>query len=196
MDTREQINELIDVQKAMVVDCYLMIKDISFLSETGHPDDIAEVIAADRFFIRTGHYMWTILVLELNKLFDKREDYALNKLLNIVINQHRKVRWTNDVDLTVIGNLKEEIEGGNVQSIFENLNHIRDKHIAHLDRNRMSREVLVYLDEAKFLVDLGQRTLSEIHWQLNGAGLGLDVEFLGLCEMTIKNLAAYNKIRE
>lgn len=196
VDKKKQLDELIGVQKAIVVDCFLIIKDISFLSETGHPKDIADIIAADRFFIRAGKYMWTILVLELNKLFDKREGYSLNKLLNIVVNQHREITWAKHVDLTVIGSLKEEIEGEKVQSIFENLNHIRDKAIAHLDRNRMSREVLVHLDEAKYLVELGQRTLSEVHWQLNGAGLSLDVEFLGLCEITIMNLVAYHKIRD
>ena len=81
VDTKKQLDELIDVQKAIVVDCFLMIKDISFLSETGHPKDIADIIAADRFFIRTGNYMWTILVLELNKFVRQKGGLLFEQII-------------------------------------------------------------------------------------------------------------------
>lgn len=196
VDTKNQIDELVQVQSRIVVDCYKIIKDIEFLSNSNHSRDIADVIEGDRFFVRAGNYMWTILVLELNKIFDKREAYALSKTLNIAVNNFSKVRWDKKEDFGRLNELRNEIEEEKVQTVIGNLNHIRDKQFAHLDRNRFDKEILITLTDARNLLDLAQKTLSEIHWRLNGAGLSLDVDFLGLCEMTVNNLVEYNRIRE
>jgi hypothetical protein len=196
VDIKGQLNELIKVQSAMIVDCYKIIKDIKFLSTGNHPKEIADIIAGDRFFIRTGDYMWIIIVLELNKLYDKEENYALSKTLNIVINNSRSLTGGSDADFKDIIKLKAEIEGQEIKAIVDKLNYIRDKQVAHLDRNRMNKETLIYLDEAKNLVDLGQKALSEISSKINGYALGLDLDFLGLCETTITKLVNYNRIRQ
>jgi len=195
VDRKNQIDELVQVQSRIIVDCFKIVNDIEYLSNASHTEDIAEVISGDRFFIRAGNYMWTVLILELNKLFDKKEDYALSKTLNIAINNFSKVQWDKNESLDGLTKLKNEIEDRKIQDIIGNLNHIRDKQYAHLDRDRFDKEVLINLSEVRRLLDLSQKTLSEIHWRLHGAGLSLDVDFLGLCEMTVKNLAEYNKIR-
>ncbi len=190
-----QIEELIEVQSSILVDCFRIVKDIEFLSFTGHTEEIKNVLEGDPFFVRSGNYMWTILILELNKLYDKNENYALEKILNISLNNKKQIRWAKPENMEQLGGLLTKLRNPAIQGIVNNLNYIRSKQSAHLDRNRNNKEVLIHIAEAKELLSLAQDIVSETSITLKGIQLGLDFEFLGLCEMTIKNLAEYNKIR-
>jgi AbiU2 len=196
LDLKNQLDELIRTQSQIIVDCFLIVKDIDFLSSTTHSKEIADILEGHPFFIRSGNYMWTILVLELNKLFDKKENYALEKTLNIALDNQKQIAWTKEEVFDDLGELRVKIKSEKIQNIVANLNYIRNKQSAHLDRNRLDKQVLIHVDEAKELLDLAQNIVSDTNIWLNGIQLGLDFEFLGLCEMTVMNLVAYNKIRE
>ena len=191
---KSHLDELVLVQTEIVVNCDLLAKNLRFLTRD-HGKGVSDVLTADKFFVVAGNCMWDILILELFKLFYKKEAYSLSKTLNILIANKKAVKWNHEGDFSKIDTLKKEMESEEFQKILFRLNHIRDKKIAHLDRDRFDKEILVNLDQVQTLITNGQNLLSEINIGLNGIQLLLNMQNIGFCEATIKNLVAYNDLR-
>lgn len=194
LSIKPQLDQLISVQFELLINCDLLKNNLQYLT-ANHEKDISDILAGDKFFVVAGNCMWDILILELYKLFYKKEAYSLSKTLNIVQTNAQKLTWNQHGDLTKLELLRKEMEGEQIQGIIANLNHIRDKKIAHLDRNRFDKEILVHLDEVELLLENGRNILAEISIGINGWEPGLVHQNIGLCESTIKNLADYNKLR-
>ena len=187
------LKEKIDTQIEIISNCFNIYKDLDFLIHE-QSSDIEKILEGDLFFTRVADYMWRILIIELNKLYNKNEgNYKIETTLNFIENNYMRIKWETIIQKEKILELKSFLQNPEINKIIETLDYLRDRYIAHLDRNRFKQDVRLYLQDCKKLLDIGQEILSTLSRLLWGYGQILDCNFNGLCQFTVLKLVEYNK---
>lgn len=184
----KKIDEILLVQKEIIGNAYMIIDDLSFLSNENHSQEIMRVLNSDRFFNRMGEYMWIVLILELSYLYSKKEDYSFEKLLS-------KIQSNSEINIDKdnFDKLKKIVCNNKHQEVVNRLKIIRDKSTAHLDLKRLKEIIEINLDEIKLLIKQSEEIFSKINLLLGRADTSFDNIILGKCENTLKKLAKQYK---
>ncbi len=190
-DKRDTIRDFLDTQESVLMNCYFMIKDISFLSDVTNSKEIKEVIAGDRMFIRVGNIEWSQLIMELFHLYEPTENYSLNRLLNFSIRNFEMISWEMP-DLKKLKEVGKLLRDKPTIKRADRVIYIRHKIKAHLDPARFNKEVLIYIDDAKVLYNTAETIVGEVYYQLNAIRTTFDFSFLGEIETTITRLSTYH----
>lgn len=194
-DQRHKVIELLDTQKAILMNCHFMIKDISFLSDATNSEEVKDVITGDRMFIRVGNIEWSQLIIEFFHLYHHKESYSLHNLLNVSIKNFKLVSWKMP-ELPKLIELKKLTSDKQTKAIVDRVVYIRHKATAHLDLGRNEKEVLLFIDDAKHIYNIAERIFSGVYYQLQGLRTTFEFNFLGEIETTVKKLVEYNKLQE
>jgi hypothetical protein len=172
-----------------------MIKDIAFLSNVTNSQEIKNVITGDRMFIRVGNIEWSQLIIEFFHLYNHKEDYSLNNLLNFSINNFELISWQMP-DLSRLKELRKLLKDTLAMNIAKRVIYIRHKIKAHLDLTRNDKEVLLFIDDAKHIYDIAEHIVGEVYYQLLGMRRSFEFDFLGEIETTVTKLVEYDKLQE
>jgi len=146
--------------------CFVILDDIRYI---GRVNDIEkQVIENSNFLMRQIDYEWRLLIIELQKVFKKEEDYSVNKLLNILITNYKTIQWENKIDLDVLKNYELKLKEEKFIEAIKALDTLRSKFIAHLDSNRINYNDKITTEHVELLMFIGGRFLKEANNALIG----------------------------
>jgi len=142
----------------------LFYRDAYYLN---NPDSIEETVIANSssFIKRTRYAYWFVAVIELCKLFGKKNDnFSLYKLLNILCNNFKSSEWYSIQNLQTIKDLQGKINSTEIQTLINNLHGIRDKYYAHSDKNpeKSLEEYTPEFLEVDKLIELSKQIITRI----------------------------------
>lgn len=187
---KERIGDILQEQITLIATNDDIIEDLEFML---HSPEAKPTMDADLFFSRIVPIFWHELILNYSKLFDSKGDYSIIKLFHYFINDYRKIEWTNSITLKELKEMKEHICQPPISVTIGNIKALRDKVVAHLDKDRDKEDVQIHLSEIKKLNKWLLETYNKINDAWRGGHYLLGIEFLGKVEITIKNL---NRLRD
>lgn len=137
------------------------------------------------------HYLWRAAILDLCKLFIENEKYSFSCLINILVNNHKRVSFKSPLPINEIIGYYDKTKEFNIY-----INHIkeeRDSSIAHKDDKITFNNLMLY--ELRVLIDLAKAIFNPIYAAL------YDSDFIWLLKederalSLIKNIAKYESIQ-
>ncbi|GEM_PF-3162656 len=146
--------------------CVEIFDDIKYLQDIDK--DEIRIIEDSGFLMRQIDMEWRILIIELQKLFSKNENYSLFKLMNCLINNYKSIDWFNFFELI---NLKENLQSLNNTEIcnaIKAIDTMRSKYIVHYDKNRTKFNNKVKTKQVELLISVGDKILKDIYSSLTG----------------------------
>jgi hypothetical protein len=164
----EQLKEKLNVQHSIIHDCIDMFNDIKYLQEKNNPSDIeGKLIAHFPIQFRLmGKLMWTYLILELHKLFSQKEGndkFNITSVLNTLKNcKYKQFQFKETLPKSSVESFLVLMSqtSGEFYIHYTKLNLVRDRYVAHLDRNIEDLEIKN--DNIEYFMKLANRYLEEI----------------------------------
>ena len=137
-------------------------------------DDIAgEVINQNQYLKYSRHINWRLYVTELAKLFANRESDWFN--VNRLITKFKKggeFEKVTVIDETTVAAWERDL--ASEKAIIDNLLDQRDKLFGHTDKNRAHIKNELSIKDARTLIDIVKRIVSEIYVAVLDAPIDLD----------------------
>lgn len=107
-----------------------------------------------------NNYFLGILIIELLKLYNKKEDYCIWETLNLLKNNYKNSNWEGKISQQNISKLIELLESEKTIKIITKIKKVRDSHLAHLDSGVYDNQV--YVDEIDYLINLSCAVLDTV----------------------------------
>jgi hypothetical protein len=150
------------------------------------------------FFIERVFYAVTVaLILDLSKLFDRREKFSLGKLCNKMLDNYEKSELNSHLTKSELETLFVFIEKGEIDNLLEKLKSTRDKYYAHLDRNRPSfSEIQINSSETGKLISIVENLLKTIELKYFGVSVDYGLTIGELGHNIFERLDEWEKYRE
>lgn len=166
MDINKQIVNDLKVIGAIIADSSYYFGNLEVLV-TQLEQNEKEVFNGYPFLKRTKMTLWSLVLLDLNKVLSNRntDKYRFKSILNRIENNYQKVQWMHVLTKKDIVELKNliNLESINVLKIKD----IRDKRIAHYDDNVDIKTLK--LDELRRLVMLCQEIYNKLTYSLQSS---------------------------
>ncbi|MFA7380447.1 MAG: hypothetical protein WC150_08305 [Bacteroidia bacterium] len=157
--TKDEIIDCLNTQRDIIHECLLLHDDFIYLT---HPNSTEEYKAYANFQIlwRARSAFVKLLHIELNKLIKKSNSHHYNILGFLDKLKTSTYATSLDIDkyISLIESKLGYIENPHPFNSYSKkaagiLNDIRDKHIAHTDKDRMKHNDSIYLKDIKILID-------------------------------------------
>lgn len=164
MTTKKELKQELNERFLIYFKASVFYRDSKYLN---FPTSKEEKSVADKNqFIRKSRYsFWVISVFELCKLFrSKNESYAMQKLLNKLLNNHSKSEWKELLSKDDINKMMNRLNSDEIQSIINKINGLRDEYYGHLDRNPKQTidDYTPYFEEVEKLLEFSENIISKI----------------------------------
>lgn len=128
------------------------------------------------FFIeRVFHSICVSLILDLCKLFDKREKFSLEKLCNKILLSYSKSELNNFLLENEFNKLHKTLDPEKISFLLHKLKTTRDEYYAHFDRTRTNFES-IQMSSSEFdeLISIAEIFIKTI--ELKYFGISVDFE--------------------
>jgi hypothetical protein len=189
-ENNKNYTEILIKESETLSNCQMVLDDIQYIISL-------EIITKTKinneysFFHRLYYYYWYFLIINIGHLFKKNYDddfpffeikknknfYSLFLLMNHLKDNYMSIKKETELnwELTYekIKSLHERLHEKKVEDICKTLNVIRNKHIAHLDFERMINEnnPVIKLEEIDLLLKLGREIIDTVFTPLTGGSL-------------------------
>jgi hypothetical protein len=129
------------------------------------------------FFIdRMFHATCVSLVLNLSKLFDKREKYSFEKLINKMSQNYSNSEFLEYQSKNDFENMCKIIDQEKIDKTLVKLKTTRDEYYAHLDRSRTSfTSITLNYSEIDELISIADSFIKAIELKYFGSGVFYDL---------------------
>jgi hypothetical protein len=135
---------------------------------------------------------WNLAILELYKIYKEDESNSLIGFINSLINNYKRIKWQEDIELGELKNYKSVIV--NLKDMISKIITYRNKVVAHSDKTKPS--VQLHIDELIDLLDNAKTIYDKINYSLNDTMTNWDSMDDNYDLALIKNICKYNQIRE
>lgn len=161
MDLKELRVELIEIERVFLSAKYYEL-DFKYINSVKYETPI--VYRTYYLFIeRIFHSISIALIIDLCKLFDKREKYSLIRLRNKMLNNYEKSELIKFLPKNIFLELFLKLDNGDIENLLEKLKKTRDKYYAHLDRTRPNfEEIKIFGKETAKLISIAEGILKGI----------------------------------
>lgn len=106
----------------------------------------------DKLLARILQVQWYHSIIETHKLLDNHGAYSLEKIRNLILNNHSRLNWKNTQSINEIKKHFDEFyKDKRVKAVTKEIKVARDKHYAHSDLNLTTFKVT--LIEIKYLLE-------------------------------------------
>lgn len=158
----EDLKHKLEVQRGILYACSDTFKDIKYLQGngvTGEPENELLGFYQWRFI---HELMWNYLILELSKLYSKssNDKYRIEAVLNILNLKCNKPPFKDKLNKESIAELLQEFKSEEFDRHYSKLNNIRDKYVAHLDRDRT--DLRIENEDIEYFLKLSERVVKEV----------------------------------
>jgi hypothetical protein len=137
------------------------------------------------------HYLWRASILDLCKLFIEEEKYSFCCLINILVNNYKRVSFKNPLTISEIKGYYTKTEDFKIY--IKHIKEVRDYSIAHKDDKNTFNNLMLY--ELRVLIDQAKAIFNPIYAAL------YDSDFIWLLKederalSLIRNIAKYESIQ-
>jgi hypothetical protein len=159
----KEITEVIEKQREIFWHCSDLYNEINYLSTAHEKSDYHESVLLSNLFNRITGYYWSILILELSKLYSNSNNdfYRIIKVINVLVNNYKGSSWKEKISKEVLMSTQNEFSSKEFEKNLDKLKKIRDKHVAHKGYN--PEKIQIHLNhEIKFFMELTAKIFDEI----------------------------------
>ncbi|HLO55643.1 MAG TPA: hypothetical protein VK169_15225 [Saprospiraceae bacterium] len=130
IDLKEQFEQLF----TQIMEIKIMSEDLIYL----HPknDNYNDLIFYSPLFLRMRDGLKALFALRFCNFLNNNEHYNLTSFVNYLIKNYDNITFENMVDLKEIEKCKDKISKIKNSPEHKTLLHIRNKHLAHIDKDR------------------------------------------------------------
>ncbi len=164
-------------------------------------------------FLKQAFYYQTIL--ETYKLYNPKEGYSIPKFIEILTNNFRRITWFPLVKIDdkldkkqkkkqkreiknhikdLLESKKNELTTERAKDILARIELIRDKYLAHNDKNQ--KRVTVSLEELLYLQEIAEETSNELGDVLSGTSTGYAHQQKDMATSVLLRLRVFEEIRQ
>lgn len=189
---KEKFEKIIDEIADMILQIQYLKTDINYLSDKKQPY-FSEVVESSQFLHRAYWNSIKLLIIDLNKLINPNEDFSLQKALNFVLSNRKKIEWENEISIEEIKDLQVRIttiENNHLTKI----QNLRNKFYAHNDKKKYDFNIPISLKECWEINEELQLIFNKLHWHLRRQMFPI-TEYAPKPEEIIK-LYRYKKIKK
>jgi hypothetical protein len=153
-----------------------------------------EILVFDKYELLSilRHYLWKGSILDLCKLFIENEKYSFRRLVNIIVNNYKRVSFKSPLTTKEIFGLYDKTK--DFEIYIKHVKEVRDVSVAHKDDKVVFNNLMLY--ELRALVELAKAIFNPIYAAL------YDSDFIWLLKedkralSLIKNIAKYESIQK
>ena len=124
------------------------------------------VVKEYKFLWRIYNSLYINLILELNKLFNDKENYSFKTLLNQLENNYKRIKWANNPDKSMFISINSILDDIEKQDFKEKIKDARDKFYAHLDINRPP-SISIKISDLDHLIFVAQEIVNTLYSKLD-----------------------------
>ncbi len=144
-----------------IYDDILYLKDIT--------DSEKEIIESSNFLNRQIDLEWRVIIVDLKKIFKKSEHYSILKILNFSLSNYEIIKWKNKITQEELRQYCSELENNEILEAREALKGIRNRVVAHLDKNRHKYDDKIKISQIVTLMTFGKKVINRIYFSLTGS---------------------------
>ena len=149
------------------------------------------------FVERIYHSVSVALILDLCKLFDKREKYSFLKLKNKMLDNYEKSELCNHMSKDEVENLFDLINRENIDIILKKMKETRDKYYAHFDRTKPNfKTIQINSDETSILISIAEKLLKSFESKYFNMSFDYNLNRSELGHNIFERLQEWEKYRE
>lgn len=150
------------------------------------------------FFIeRIFHSISVALILDLCKLFDKREKFSLIRLRNKMDDNYEKSELINSLPKHDFLELFSELENKEIENLLVKLKTTRDEYYAHFDRTRTDFEkIKIFSKETTKLISIAEEILKSIELKYFETSIDFNLTIGELGHNIFERLSQWEQYRE
>ncbi len=150
------------------------------------------------FFIeRSFHSVSVALILDLCKLFDKREKFSFIRLKNKMTENYEKSELNNLIPKSEFVNIFNALNSDEIENLLIKLKTTRDEYYAHFDRTRTEfGEIQMSSKETSKLISIAENILNTIELKYFGVCVDFDLNKAELGHNIYERLNEWEEYRE
>lgn len=149
------------------------------------------------FIERIFHSTCVSLVLDLCKLFDKREKFSLIRLRNKMVDNYEKSELMKFLPKHDFGELFSELDNKDIENLLVKLKTTRDEYYAHLDRTRTDFDkIKIFGNETTILISIAEKILTSIELNYFETSIDFNLTIGELGHNIFERLSQWEQYRE
>lgn len=149
------------------------------------------------FIERVFHSIAVALILDLSKLFDKREKFSFIKLRNKMRDNYKISDLNCNLPLNEFEILFNTVDTEEVNNLLKKLKDTRDKYYAHFDRTRPDfNEIQINSSETGMLISIAENLLKTIELKIFSVSVDYNLNKGELGHNIFERLNEWEKYRE
>jgi len=150
------------------------------------------------FFIeRIFHSVSVALILDLCKLFDKREKYSFIKLKNKMNENYEKSELNDQIQKPELVEIFNTLNSDEIENLLIKLKTTRDQYYAHFDRTRTEfGEIQISSKETSRLISIAENILKSIEQKYFAVSVNFDLTISELGYNIFERLNEWEEYRE
>ncbi|MDP2385195.1 MAG: hypothetical protein Q8M29_02375 [Bacteroidota bacterium] len=191
MQTLEELKRQQQQIIQIILDANQDITDIEAIVDSLENTDEVFEYRYNGVFDRVLGGLWNHLVLQVCILSDKTEHYSIPKLLNKMVENYKTAEWGGKVNKNELNEYLDLLNATEFVNEIERIKGVRDKHYAHLDRNRENYSLSI--EEIKKVIGEYEKVMNELSVKTFGTQHGFKRVTYAKYENIIMDLMEYNK---
>jgi AbiU2 len=164
MNTDDQVKEKMDGIMQLIAEIDFNVNTLEQFHNELSSD---ELTMFDKYELLNvlRHYLWESSILDLCKLFVENEKFSFNCLLNILVNNYKRISFKSPIEINEIKKFYNLLTES--AAYIKHIKEARDLDIAHKDNKNTFDPILI--TELKTLINLAKNIFNTIFGALNNS---------------------------
>jgi hypothetical protein len=194
----KELKHKIEVQRGILYACEDTFNDIKYLQGNNLTSSVEKELLGDTQWRFITELMWNYLILELSKLYNSspNDNYRIEAVLNVLNSKFKSLPFRDRLEKKIVADLLDEFKSEGFQNHYRKLNDIRDKYVAHLDRDRA--DLRIENEDIEYFLKLNDRVIKEIIDPIENGGescyFGKAVTLKDFVKEIVKYKGVYDKL--
>jgi len=195
MNIKELRTELNEVSRIFLSAKYYEL-DFKYINSIKYDEPV--VYRTFYFFVeRVFHSISMALILDLCKLFDKREKYSLIRLKNKMVDNYEKSELIKFLPKNDFTEIFSELDNKDIENLLVKLKTTRDEYYAHFDRTRIDFDkIKIFGKETTVLISIAEEILKGIELKYFETSIDFNLTIGELGHNIFERLSQWEQYRE
>ncbi len=133
-------------------------------------------------------------LVEICKFYNSNDSRGIIKFINILINNHKKIVWVESISVKDLEILKLEMEKFSKSEIMLSIIEVRDKHLAHSDKN--AKPFIVKIEDLEKAQNFIENLSNKITNALCGVSNGYDCQVDNSLNGIYSTMSSFKKLQQ
>ena len=191
MTKTEELSSILDEIRDNLINLQYLKKDVEYITST-NKSYFKDVIEKSSFFNRVYVNFLKQFLIDFYKLLNPKEYHSISYTIKFIRSNYSLIEWKREFSTNRIEELDLLIEEFEIDYI-NNLKNIRDKHLAHSDKNKKKYESTISIQKTWKNLEVIQKIFIELYLALNDKQYVF--ELIGKTPNEVLSLQKYYEIR-